>query len=86
MQALSNKAPKKSGLVDCLSAPGVVAEALEQLTRGEAPREAFVACIRSDPVLALRVSLLEGGYDAHPDLLRCVLLAAPVAVGPAQAA
>ena len=72
--------------MDCPSAPGVVAEALEQLARGEAPREAFVACIRFDPVLALRVSLLEGGYDAHPDLLRCVLLAAPVAAGQAQAA
>lgn len=70
----------------CLSAPGVVAEALEHLMRGEAARAEFTACVRCDPVLALRVRLLDAGFDAQSDLLRGVLLAVPVAAGPAQAA
>ena len=86
MRELPNKLLKKSELMACLSAPGVVAEALEHLTRGEAARAEFSACVRCDPVLALRVRLLDAGFDAQSDLLRGVLLAAPVATGPSQAA
>ena len=70
----------------CLSAPGVVAEALEHLMRGDAARAEFSACVRCDPVLSLRVRLLDAGFDTQSDLLRGVLLAVPVAAGPAQAA
>jgi len=54
MQELSNNSLKKSALTTCLCAPGVVAEALEQLMRGEVAQADFVACVRYDPVLALR--------------------------------
>lgn len=69
----------------CLCAPGVVAEALEHLMRGEAAQGEFLACVRYDPVLALRLRLLAPGLDAQTDLLRAALLAAPVAAGIAQA-
>ena len=77
---------KKSELTACLCAPGVVAEALEHLVRGVPAQGEFAACIRCDPVLALRLRLLEAGGDAPTELLRSVLLAAPVAAGTAQAA
>jgi signal transduction histidine kinase/phage tail protein X len=64
----------------------VVAEALEQLMRGEAARPEFVACVRCDPVLALRVRLLPADFSTQQDLLRALLLAAPVAAGAAQGA
>jgi hypothetical protein len=86
MRELPNKLLKKSELMACLSAPGVVAEALEHLMRGEAARAEFSACVHCDPVLSLRVRLLDAGFDAQSDLLRGVLLAVPVAVGPVQAA
>ncbi len=86
MRELPNKLLKKSELMACLSAPGVVAEALEHLMRGEAARAEFSACVRCDPVLSLRVRLLDAGFDAQSDLLRGVLLAVPVATGSAQAA
>lgn len=86
MRELPNKLLKKSELMACLCAPGVVAEALEHLMRGEVAQGEFSACIRCDPVLALRVRLLAASFEAQPDLLRGVLLAAPVAAGPAQAA
>ncbi|MDP3123208.1 MAG: hypothetical protein Q8M46_01260, partial [Thiobacillus sp.] len=58
MQDISNTLLKKSELTACLCAPGVVAEALEQLMRGEVARTAFADCVRCDPVLALRLRLL----------------------------
>jgi len=64
----------------------VVAEALELLMRGEAAQAEFAACVRCDPVLALRLRLLPADFGAQPDLLRALLLAAPVASGAAQAA
>ena len=86
MRDLSNNLLKKSGLTACLCAPGVVAEALELLMRGNAAQAEFAACVRFDPVLALRLQLLPAGFGLeHPDLLRALLLAAPVAAGTAQA-
>ena len=86
MRDLSNNLLKKSGLTACLCAPGVVAEALELLMRGEAAQAEFAACVRFDPVLALRLQRLPAGFGLeHPDLLRALLLAAPVATGAAQA-
>jgi signal transduction histidine kinase len=65
----------------------VVAEALEQLMRGEIAQAEFVACVRCDPVLALRLRWLPADFNlAHQELLRALLLAAPVASGAAQAA
>ncbi|MBW8371502.1 MAG: sensor histidine kinase [Thiobacillus sp.] len=64
----------------------MVAEALELLMRGEAAQAEFAACVRCDPVLALRLRLLPPDFGPHQqDLLRALLLAAPVAVGAAQA-
>ena len=86
MRDLSNNLLKKSGLTACLCAPGVVAEALELLMRGNAAQAEFAACVRYDPVLALRLRLLPASFGLeHPDLLRALLLAAPVAAGTAQA-
>ncbi len=87
MRELSNNLLKISELTSALCAPGVVAEALEHLMRGEAARAEFAACVRCDPVLALRLRLLPPnfGFD-RLDLLRALLLAAPVAVGAAQMA
>ena len=70
----------------CLCAPGVVAEALEHLMRGEAAQAEFAASVRCDPVLSLRLRLLPADFSAQLDLLRAMLLAAPVAAGTAQAA
>jgi hypothetical protein len=65
----------------------VVAEALEQLMPGDIAQAEFVACVRCDPVLALRLRWLPADFNlAHPDLLRALLLSAPVASGAAQAA
>lgn len=85
MGELPNNLLKKSGLTACQCAPGVVAEALELLMRGEAAQAEFAACVRCDPVLALRLQLLPVDFGAQPDLLRALLLAAPVAAGAAQA-
>ncbi len=84
MGELPNNLLKKSGLTACQCAPGVVAEALELLMRGEAAQAEFAACVRCDPVLALRLLLLPVDFCAQPDLLRALLLAAPVATGAAQ--
>ena len=85
MRGLSNNLLKKSELTACLSAPGVVAEALELLMRGDAAQAEFAACVRFDPVLALRLRLLPAAFfPEQPDLLRALLLAAPVATGAAQ--
>ncbi|MGA9165724.1 MAG: sensor histidine kinase, partial [Thiobacillus sp.] len=87
MRELSNNLLKKSELTTCLCAAGVVAEALECLMRGEAAQAEFAACVRYDPVLALRLRLLPADFGLRqPDLLRALLLAAPVAVGTAQTA
>ena len=85
MQELSNNLLKKSELISCLCAPGVVAEALENLMKGESARAAFADCVRCDPVLALRLRALPFGFtlQAH-DVLRGLLLAAPVAACSAQ--
>jgi len=85
MRELSNNLLKKSELTTCLCASGVVAEALECLVRGEAAQAEFAACVRFDPVLALRLRLLPADFGRQqPDLLRALLLAAPVALGAAQ--
>ncbi|HRK79441.1 MAG TPA: sensor histidine kinase, partial [Thiobacillus sp.] len=55
--------------------------------RGEAARAEFAACVRCDPVLALRLRLLPHNVSLDRlDLLRALLLAAPVAAGAAQTA
>jgi len=84
MRELPNNLLKKSALTTCLCAPGVVAEAVEQLMRGDAAQAEFDACVRYDPVLALRLRLLPADFSAQQDLLRALLLAAPVASGAAQ--
>jgi signal transduction histidine kinase len=86
MRELPDNLLKKSELTACLCAPGVVAEALENLMRGDAGRAELAASLRCDPVLALRLRLLPAGFSLlQPDLLRALLLAAPVAVGVSQA-
>ena len=86
MRELPNNLLKKSELTTCPCAPGVVAEALELLMRGEAAQMELVACVRYDPVLALRLGLLPADFSLQQqDLLRALLLAAPVAMGAAQA-
>ncbi|MGV8992437.1 MAG: ATP-binding protein [Thiobacillus sp.] len=85
MRELPDKLLKKSELISCLCAPGVVAEALEHLMQGESAQAAFADCVRCDPVLALRLRALPFGFTLQPhDLLRGLLLAAPVAAGAAQ--
>ncbi|MEW6590011.1 MAG: ATP-binding protein [Pseudomonadota bacterium] len=72
-------------LTNGLCAPGVVAEALEHLMHGEAGAADLAACLRCDPVLAVRRACLSADFDRRqPDLLRALLLAAPVASGSAQ--
>ena len=86
MRELSNNLLKKSELMSCLCAPGVVAEALEHLMKGESAQAAFADCVRCDPVLALRLRSLPSYFTPQShDLLRGLLLAAPVAAGAAQA-
>lgn len=86
MRELPNNLLKKSELMNCLCAPGVVAEALEHLMQGESAQAAFADCVRCDPVLALRLRSLPSGITLQSqDLLRGLLLAAPVAAGAAQA-
>jgi hypothetical protein len=85
MRELPNNLLKKAELTACLCAPGVVAEALELLMQGEAAQAEFAACVRCDPVLALRLALLPAGLGPQQELLRALLLAAPVASGVAQA-
>lgn len=71
----------------CLCAPGVVAEALEHLMKGEAARPAFIDCVRCDPVLAARLRFFPSNITTpQQDILRALLLAAPVASGAAQVA
>lgn len=87
MRELPDNLLKQSELTACSCAPGVVAEALEQLMRGDVAQAEFAACVRCDPVLALRTRPLCADSNlAHQDLLRALLLAAPVAAGAAQAA
>ncbi len=82
-----DKLLKKSELTACSCAAGVVAEALEQLMRGDIAQAEFAACVRCDPVLALRLHWLPADFSLVPhDLLRALLLAAPVASGATQAA
>ncbi|KVW95583.1 histidine kinase [Thiobacillus denitrificans] len=64
----------------------MVAEALEQLMRGDVAQAEFTACVRCDPVLALRLQLQPVDFGTQQDLLRALLLAAPVASGAAQVA
>lgn len=52
--------------------------------RGDIAQTEFAACVRCDPVIALRLRLLPADVTAQPDLLRALLLAAPVAKGAAQ--
>ncbi|MDZ7596304.1 MAG: ATP-binding protein [Thiobacillus sp.] len=52
--------------------------------RGAVARAEFAACVRCDPVLALRLRLYATDFDTQQDLLRALLLAAPVASGAAQ--
>ncbi len=85
MGELSNNLLKISELTACRCVPGVVAEALELLMRGGAAQAEFAACVRCDPVLALRLRLLPVDFGAQPGLLRALLLTAPVATGAAQA-
>ncbi len=86
MGEYSNNLLQKSQLTALLSAPGIVAEALGHLARGEAGAAEFAACLRFDPALALRLPLLARDLGAHhADLLRALLLAAPIATGAAQA-
>lgn len=86
MRELPNNLLKKSELTAYPCAPGVVAEALEQLMRGDIAQAEFAACVRFDPVLALRLRGLPADFNlVHQDLLRALLLAAPVASGSAQA-
>ena len=84
MGQLQDNLLKKSELTACLCAPGVVAEALEQLMRGNAAQAEFASCVRYDPVLALRLRLQPADFATQQDLLRALLLAAPVASGAAQ--
>jgi hypothetical protein len=84
MRELSHNLLKQSALTACLCAPGVVAEALEQLMRGAVAQAEFAACVRCDPVLALRLRLHPVDFGTQQDLLRALLLAAPVASGAAQ--
>lgn len=87
MRELPDKLLKKSELTTCLCAPGVVAEALDHLMQGDAGRAELAASVRCDPVLALRLHLLRTGLATmQPDLLRALLLAAPVAMGLSQPA
>ncbi|MHB1401747.1 MAG: ATP-binding protein [Thiobacillus sp.] len=84
MQELSNNSLKQSALTACLCAPGVVAESLELLMQGAAAQAELAACVRCDPVLALRLRLHPIDFGTQQDLLRALLLAAPVASGAAQ--
>ena len=70
MQELPNNLLKKSELISGHCAPGVAAEALKHLMKGESAQAAFADYVHCDPVRALR--------------LRALLLAAPVAAGSAQ--
>ena len=71
----------------CLCAPGVVAEALEHLMKGESAHAAFADCVRCDPVLAVRLHFFPGNFTPQQqDVLRALLLAAPVASGAGQVA
>ena len=85
MGELSNNLLKKSALTACLCAPGVVAEALEHLMRGDMAQAEFAACVRCDPVLGLRLRVFPADFSAQPDLLRALLLTAPVPSGEVQA-
>lgn len=85
MDAFPNNLLQQSVLTDGLCAPGVVAEALEHLMRGEDGEADLAACLRCDPVLAVRRQRLPADFvRRQPDLLRALLLAAPVAAGSVQ--
>lgn len=93
MRELSNNLLKKSELTLGLCAAGVLAEALECLSQGDARAADCLACLRHDPVLAVRVRRLTtdpldpAGFinPATIDIVRALLLAAPVAAGAAGA-
>ncbi len=85
MEELSHNLLKKSELTALPCIPGVVAEALELLMRGDAAQAEFAACVRCDAVLALRLRLLPVDFGTQPDLLRALLLTVPVAAGATQA-
>ena len=71
MGDLPNNLLKKSELTTALCAPGVVAEALEQLMRGDVAQAEFAACVRCDPVLAVRLRRLPADFSlVQPDLAR----------------
>jgi len=75
---------KQAELTTGLCVPGVVAEALEHLAAHSRETE-LVACLRVDPVLSLRLRQIapEHSLDdpGQQDLLRAMLLLAPVADG-----
>ncbi|WP_324779891.1 HAMP domain-containing sensor histidine kinase [Thiobacillus sedimenti] len=50
--------------------------------RGESAEAELSACLRHDPVLALRVRLLAPDFAAEPELLHAMLMAVPVATQP----
>ncbi|MCD6705399.1 MAG: ATP-binding protein [Thiobacillus sp.] len=52
--------------------------------QGAAAQAELAACVRYDPVLALRLRLQPVDFGTQQDLLRALLLAAPVASGAAQ--
>lgn len=80
MRSISNTLLKKSALTACSCVPGVLAEALELLSRGDVAPDAFAACVRLDPVLALRLRGLPADSTlVHRDLVRALLLCAPAA-------
>ena len=85
MGGFLQKLLKHAELAGGLCAPGVVAEALELLAARSSEAD-LAACLRLDPVLSLRVRLLAVRRpleeDGQKDLLRAMLLLAPVAEGP----
>jgi len=87
MGEFSNNLLQQSRLTTCLCAPGVVAEALEHLVHGAAAQADVAACVGFDPVLSVRLRKLPADFSrSQPDLLRALLLSAPVAAGGVQAA
>jgi signal transduction histidine kinase len=84
MGGLLNNLLKKAELTEGLCAPGVVAEALELLA-ARSSETALSACLRVDPVLNLRLRLMTArrplNDPGQQDLLRAMLLLAPVADG-----
>ncbi len=84
MGGFLQKLLKHAELAGGLCAPGIVAEALELLAVRSSEAE-LAACLRLDPVLSLRVRRLAARRSldepGQRDLLRALLLLAPVAEG-----